>query len=273
MRHHVRLRERTAAQVERRLAERLEEAEVDVDGAVGRAVEGPGGRRGGTAGRVRAALEQPGRSRLVLEPGGGKLLVPVALHAVDHAHDPAVLTAVGVGTGAALRHGLAPARHRRGRAGLVEDVGRRTGAVPPACGHQAQDDHHDQADESAADGLAAARDLHPAAATAGAAEDAPEHVAETAGETPGQTPAATGGLAAHVLDLARVELSVVVEVHGSPVRPVAAPACERGNSRGRRPPVGMVSRPSLRPADRHQRRPLRPHRRAHSGRPGPPRGP
>ena len=97
VREHVRLGERAAARAELGL-ELIEEAEVDVDVAVVRAVERPDRRRRRAATGLDAAVEEPRPRRLVVPQGAG----PVRLDAVDDADDPAVLAGVRVLAGSAL---------------------------------------------------------------------------------------------------------------------------------------------------------------------------
>src|SRR5215213_357495 len=96
VREHVRLGERSAARAEPG-AEVVEEAEVDVHVLVDRAVERADIAARAAAARVRRAREEDGLRDLVLR----ERLRPVALHAVDDADDPAVLSRVRVGAGAA----------------------------------------------------------------------------------------------------------------------------------------------------------------------------
>ena len=97
----------------------VEEAEIDVDVAVFRAVERADlGRREPAAG-VQLRREEAGRRRIVGLPAGAERLGPERLDAVDVADDPALLRRVRVGAGLA----------RRPKGGCVRSA---AGAGPPA---------------------------------------------------------------------------------------------------------------------------------------------
>ncbi len=123
----VRLGERSAARAELGL-ELVEEAEVDVDEAVVRAVEGTDrGRRAAASGLDRA-VEESRRRRLV----AAKRLRPVRLDAVDAGENPAVLALVRVRSRLALVGEISGRRARpdglaRERAEIAEARLRRRG--------------------------------------------------------------------------------------------------------------------------------------------------
>src|SRR3954452_15709125 len=83
-------------------AQLVVEREVDVDGLIGRAIEGADrGRRAPAAGRGLAGEEA--RRRFAV---AARWLAPVLLPRVDDADDPAVLALVGVGARPARRRQL-----------------------------------------------------------------------------------------------------------------------------------------------------------------------
>ena len=129
----VLLRERPTAGAELVL-EHLEEAGVDVDLLVQRAVERPDLVARGAARRLGAAVVEDRLGRLPLLAVARQLARPVGLHRVHRADDPAVGVPVGVGPGLALlkrcgvlvagcRHlaGVEAARPTRGVAAPAED--------------------------------------------------------------------------------------------------------------------------------------------------------
>ena len=182
----VRLCERPAARAELRL-QLIEEAEVDVDVAIARAVERPGRRgRRPTAG-LDAAVEEP-RSRPFVPT---KRLRPVRLHAVDHGHDAAVIALVRVLPGLAGLRELArrlPARPDR-LAGQRPEV-----AEPAAASEEEEREDDDDRNEPSA---AAERHRH------------------AAGE-------ASAAATAVVLHLRGVELGVLAEAHRGRIYPRSA---------------------------------------------------
>ena len=177
VREDVGLRERPAPGAELRL-ELVEEAEVDVDVAVARAVEGPRGRRGRAAAGLDAVVEEARSRRLV----AAERAAPVGLDAVDHGDGPAVLALVRVRPRLAL---------------LCDLAGRLTGRADGLAGERAeiaetaaaaQEDEREQDDDRDDPAAAAEGDGHPAGQTA-------------------------RPLAAVVLDLRGVELRVLAESH------------------------------------------------------------
>ncbi len=136
--------------------ELVEEAEVEVDEPVGRAVERPGrGARRAAAGVGRVG-EQHGVDRLVCLARARELVGPVLLHAVDVAEDAAVVAGVGVLAGLAVggERRAARTRHRT----RLED----RAEVVRVAAEQRVGEQQDQADRATAtDGDAAA--AHPAA--------------------------------------------------------------------------------------------------------------
>src|SRR6185503_17827247 len=89
VRDDVALGERAALRAELRL-QLIEEADVEIDLLVIRAIERTGGRAGRAARRLRVSGEEHGRGWVVR--GGAppvELVAPVPLHAVDEAHDAA----------------------------------------------------------------------------------------------------------------------------------------------------------------------------------------
>src|SRR5262249_33784646 len=88
----------------------VEEADIQVDLLVGRAVEGAvGGLRQTTLGLGRARIQDRVRRR-VLDAAVRQLVTPVRLDAVDDAYDQTVRAGIRIGAGAALL-GDARSRH------------------------------------------------------------------------------------------------------------------------------------------------------------------
>src|SRR5581483_6357186 len=82
VRQHVGLSERATARAEAR-SQLVEEAEIDVDVLVERAVERPDLGAGRTTARVGRTAEEDGLRETVAAAAGGEFGPPVALHAVD----------------------------------------------------------------------------------------------------------------------------------------------------------------------------------------------
>src|SRR4051794_22642747 len=175
VRDDVGLRERSAGRAEPG-AQLVEEAEVEIDVTIRRAVERPDIGRGIAAAGLDLVGEQARLRRLVGLAGLVELAGPELLHAVDDADDSAVGACVGVGAGAALGSKIA----RR--------LPVRAEAAASAPAREQYDDCDDQADD-------------PAASADG------EPAARNAGEAPTGT--------AFVIDLRRVELRVGAESHAS----------------------------------------------------------
>ena len=139
VRDHVRLGERRLAGAEARL-ELVEEAEVDVDELVARAVEGADLGGGRPAGRLHLVGEEDGVDVRVLLAAALEDAVPELLRAVDDADDEAVLALVRVGARPALL---------RDDAGVVAlpdllILERRELPEPAAAGEQAEQDIDDE---------------------------------------------------------------------------------------------------------------------------------
>ena len=122
VREHVGLGEGAAARAEA-VAQLVEEAEVDVDGLVGRAVERADVRGGDAAAGLRLAGEEA-RRRLAVAVDR---VAPVRLHRVDDGDDAAVLALVGVAAGAARLRQVA---RRRGRPSVPLPID--SGSDPPS---------------------------------------------------------------------------------------------------------------------------------------------
>ena len=143
VREDVRLGERAALGAELRL-QLVEEAEVDVDVAVGRAVERPdGGRRDAAAGRD-LPVEEPRPRGLVV----AQRLRPVRLDAVDDGDDAAVLALVRVLARAALLRELGVRRSRADR--LAGERAELAEAPALARDHEVEDEHDDPDDAASA---------------------------------------------------------------------------------------------------------------------------
>ena len=150
----VLLRERPTAGTELVL-EDLEEARVDVDLLVERAVERADLVARGAARRLGGAVVEHGLGRLPLLAVARQLAAPVGLHRVHRADDPARGVAVRVGAGLALlERGGALVAGRRDLAGV--EAARPAGgvaAVPPndPVEEQGEDQDDDAADATADD--------------------------------------------------------------------------------------------------------------------------
>jgi hypothetical protein len=101
VRDHVRLHERSVLGAELRF-QVVEEAQVDVDQLVLRAVEGAYLRAGVAAPRLNLICVEDGVRVRVLMVAALEDAVPELLHAVDDGDDPAVLPLVGILAGSAL---------------------------------------------------------------------------------------------------------------------------------------------------------------------------
>ena len=155
----------------------LEEARVDVDLRVERAVEGTDLRVGGAALRLRLALVDDGLHRLVVHLVLRQRLGPVVLDAVDGRDDEAHVVLVGVGARLAL--GELPLVDLSGGRDLValELLGRggRRRVLPESAAAEdlaaAEDEHEHEQDEAAdaASDLDAAGEASASAATTAAA--------------------------------------------------------------------------------------------------------
>ena len=105
-------------------AQLAEEAEVEVDGLIGRAVErAGGGRRHATATRVDRAVEEDELRILVSLPACGELLPPVLLHVVEDGADELLQLEVGI-------RNIPAAGGRRGSADVVERAAEAAVAAP-----------------------------------------------------------------------------------------------------------------------------------------------
>ena len=177
MREDVLLREFTALRTELRL-ELVEEAEVDVDGLVDRAVERSDSARGATTLGVHLTVEEdrPGLGELLVR--GGERLGPVRPQAIDGTDDPAILALVGIGPGLTFRCQLAG-----NRSGRRLTATRASGQIAEIAAEQ--DDHRQEYEAS---------------------EPAPDGDSATA-----HAPAAS---AAPILHLTRVELDIRAKGHG-----------------------------------------------------------
>src|SRR6476646_4132843 len=185
VREHVRLREGAASRAESR-PELVEEAEIDVDVLVDRAVERADVCRSVAAAGARRAGEEDSLRRHVAPAGAGEGARPVRLDAVDVTDDPAVLASVGVRSRAALL-----AEHLAG--GCLGDcraveVAQRPVDAGTAAGEDGEDEVEDDTDE---------------------AEAAPSHGQAAAGQSP------HGASASDVFDLRWVETRVVPEANHS----------------------------------------------------------
>ena len=139
----VPLGERAALGVEPRM-ELVEEAQIDVDGHVGRAVERSDlGRRRAAAG-VDAVREDDRLGRLIGLALLRELVLPVRLDAVDEADDPAVRALVRLGAGLAFLCRLRADRAVRGTTAGWGEVG-------GVAAEQQVDDGDDEPDPAAAD--------------------------------------------------------------------------------------------------------------------------
>ena len=147
---HVWRRERSALGAEPRL-ELVEEVEVDVDGPVGRAVEGADLRAGEAAAGLHRAGEEHGLRRPIGPVAPLEGVRPERLQAVDDADDAAVLARVRILLGPAVADRLA--RRLAGERLLVELLERPRAAT--AAGRvdaeEQRDDDDDQAEPAAAD--------------------------------------------------------------------------------------------------------------------------
>src|SRR5581483_11462612 len=141
VREHVRLGHRPPPRTQLRL-QLVEEAEVDVDVAVVRAVERPHGRGGGAAAGLDRVGEEARARGLVV----AQRLRPVRLHAVDDGDDAAVVAPVRVLPRAALRLQLARGRARSDR--LVRQPAQL--AEPAAAAEEDEQQQHDEPDQPAA---------------------------------------------------------------------------------------------------------------------------
>src|SRR5262245_3512118 len=180
VREDVRLGERAAARAELRL-ELVEEAEIDVDVAVLRAVEGAHCAGRDAAPGLDLSVEEARPRRLVVP----QRLRPVRLDAVDDADDSAVLPFVCVSAGAALRGQLGIGRSRPDRLACE-----RPQIPEPAA--LAREHEVDNEDDDADQASAATEDL------------------------PSAQPTEATALASIVLDLRGVEAGALAESHARP---------------------------------------------------------
>ena len=129
----VRLRRRAAGSPELGV-QLIKEPEVDPDGLVDRAVEGPHLRRSEPAAGARLATEEDRLGRLVGVPRSGELVLPEGLDTIDVAEDPAVLTGVRVRAGLAgvCQEGARRTLGRLATRDLVQEVGQVVGRWGPA---------------------------------------------------------------------------------------------------------------------------------------------
>ena len=159
VREHVRLRERPALRAEPRL-EVVEEAEIDVDALVRRAVERPDLARRRRRSRSTLAVEEGRRPPAGTRGRGAELAVPVRLDAVDEADDAAVLAAFASAPVLALlrapRSGAAP-----GSTGTPTRSSRRAAATAAEHADEQVDDEHRDAEPAAADRRPARRIRRP----------------------------------------------------------------------------------------------------------------
>ena len=155
VREHVGLRKRPALGAEPRL-QLVEEAEIDVDLLVGRAVERADLRARVAAPRLhRVGVEDRLRGRVAAHRG-----LPVGLDAVDVGDDPAVLPLVCVSACLAV---LAECRRRAGRDRLAVEAPEPAGAATPREDHVEDEDH--EADDPEPTAAGEHGPAHAAAAT------------------------------------------------------------------------------------------------------------
>ena len=158
----VRLGERPALRAEAR-AQLVEEAQVDVDVLIGRAIEGPHGRGGSAAAALHGVGEEARARRDVVAAAAGERVRPVALDRVDVADDATVLAHVRVGAGLTLLGDVAIHRRRPRRLALeVPELAQAAVAPGDVAAEEDDEERDDEADAAAADREAALAD--PAAA-------------------------------------------------------------------------------------------------------------
>ena len=192
VRDHVRPREGPALRAEAGL-QLLEEAEVDVDLVVARAVERSDRRRRAAARGADAAVEEVGARWLVGQAGAGEGVGPVPVEGVDDGHHLAVELRVGLPagpTGGRRLRGVG----RLAAAELLEATRERepTAAAPGATGALGEQEEEDEPDD--AEATPAERDPPP-----GAPHRRPRRPAQ-------------------VVDLRGVEIGALVEPHPLPPR-------------------------------------------------------
>src|SRR4029077_6096814 len=160
---YVALGERPSGRAEA-VVQLVEEAQVDVDVLVGRAVERADVRARRTAAGLPLTALEVGDGGHVGSPAVRELALPEPLHRVDVADDAAVLAGIGIGTRAAFRE--VARRSAGGR--LVLQAAELTEA-PAATQHLEQQDDDDHADPEATAAGSDAPTAEPAAQAAAAA--------------------------------------------------------------------------------------------------------